>query len=63
MPLEDKVKIIEKLEEGVSNIDVGRIFFPPSFFSVNESTMSTIKENQAITECFVRPLQGAVHFW
>lgn len=45
MPLEDKVKIIEKLEEGVSNIDVGRIFFSPSFFSVNESTMSTIKEN------------------
>lgn len=44
MPLEDKVKIIEKLEEGVSNIDVGRIFFSP-FFSVNESTMSTIKEN------------------
>lgn len=27
MPLEDKVNILEKLEEGVSNIDVGRIFF------------------------------------
>lgn len=27
MPLEDKVKILEKLEEGVSNINVGRIFF------------------------------------
>lgn len=27
MPLEDKVNILEKLEEGVSNIDVGCIFF------------------------------------
>lgn len=33
------------------------------FFGVNESTMSTIKENQkAIMERFVRQLQGAVHF-
>ncbi|XP_034871826.1 tigger transposable element-derived protein 1-like [Mirounga leonina] len=40
MPLEDKMKILEKLEEGVSNTDVGRLF------GVNESTVRTIKKNE-----------------
>lgn len=60
MPLEDKVNILEKLEEGVTSTWGAFFSF---YFGVNESTMSTIKENQkAITECFVRQLQGAVHF-
>lgn len=40
MPLKDKMKILGKLEEGVSNTDVGR------FFSVSESTGCTIKKKR-----------------
>ncbi|XP_038524438.1 tigger transposable element-derived protein 1-like isoform X5 [Canis lupus familiaris] len=41
MALEDKMKILEKLEEGASNTDVGRLF------GVHESTVRTIKRNEA----------------
>lgn len=46
MPVEDKITILEKLGEGVSNTDVGR------FFGMNESTLRTIGKNEkAIMEC------------
>lgn len=55
MPVEDKMTILEKLEEGVSNTDVGR------FFGMNESTLRTIEKNEkAIMECLACLLQRAV---
>lgn len=61
MPLEVKMKLLEKLEEGVSSTDVGRLL------GVSESTVHTIKRNaKAIGasqhgECVASVLQGAVH--
>lgn len=55
MPVEDKMTILEQLEEGVSNTDVGR------FFGMNESTLCTLEKNwKAIMECLACLLQRAV---
>lgn len=57
MPVEDKMTILEKLEEGVSNTDVGR------FFGMNESTLfpCTVEKNEkAIMECLACLLRRAV---
>lgn len=55
MPVEDKMTVLEQLEEGVSNTDVGRCF------GMNESALRTMGKNEkAIMECLACLLQRAV---